>query len=152
VSNSVSRVLYLTVIYLVSALPQISSPLSGSRAGYCSLGLLRVGFTRDFSRHRPCVLLPHISTIGYWVKMHRPFNGSFIYRINYGRNMQSVFLLFMPLNYKRYSPLDVQMYAFGQGIMRKRIILRIGCSALFFHQYFPSILCCTILGIASTGR
>ena len=78
-SNSVSRVLYLTVIYLAPALPQASSPLSGSRAGLCSLGLLRVGFTRDFSRHRPCALLPHISTIaaaggGIYFLLHYPWN------------------------------------------------------------------------------
>ena len=72
-SNSVSRVLYLTVIYLAPALPQASSPLSRSRAGLFSLGLLRVGFTREFSRHHPCVLLPHISTIGSAKKMHSSF-------------------------------------------------------------------------------
>jgi len=79
-SNSVSRVLYLTVIYLLPALPQASSPLLGlpSRL-FCSLGLLRVGFTREFSYHHPCALLPHISTIaphkrGIYFLLHYPWN------------------------------------------------------------------------------
>ena len=39
-------------------------PLVGNvEQTFCSLGLLRVGFTREFSYHHPCALLPHISTI-----------------------------------------------------------------------------------------
>jgi len=76
------------------------------------------------------------------LKMHRPFNGfeaAFISTynsklINYCRNSHKMRISFylMPLNYEQNEPLDVPMYAIGQGIMRlNRIILRFVRSALF---------------------
>ena len=64
-SKSISRVLYQMIIYLWRCITASLKPsVAECRAGLILQSmLLRMGFTRDFSYHHPCELLPHISTI-----------------------------------------------------------------------------------------
>ena len=65
-SKSVSRVLYLTVIYLWRGVASCAQAIIRTVAEQTKVAqsmLLRMGFTREFSYHLPCELLPHISTL-----------------------------------------------------------------------------------------
>ena len=66
-SKSVSRVLYLTVIYLRAALPRYSShPGSGRANLYAPIPvLLRIEFTASDTLEPTGALLPHLSTFSY---------------------------------------------------------------------------------------
>ena len=66
-SKSVSRVLYLTVIYLRAALPRYSShPGSGRANLYAPIPvLLRIEFTASDTLEPTGALLPHLSTFSH---------------------------------------------------------------------------------------
>ena len=91
-SNSISRVLNLMIIYLwLCITAQLKPSVVNCRADLISrLMLLRMGFTREFSYHLPCELLPHISTIAKklgiyfllhypWSRLHRVLPGTLLY-------------------------------------------------------------------------
>ena len=65
-SKSISRVLYLAVIYLWRGVASCAQAIIRTIAEQTKVAqsmLLRVGFTREFSYLLPCELLPHISTL-----------------------------------------------------------------------------------------
>ncbi len=64
-SKTVSRVLYLTAIYLDAPLPVRSSHLGSGRASLCAPipVLLRIEFTATDSSQPSGALLPHLSTL-----------------------------------------------------------------------------------------